>query len=266
LRVDQRTTSWNSRYTFSAKEKDAESGYGYFGARYYDSDLSIWLSVDPMSDKYPSFSPYSYCANNPIKYWDPDGRWIPGLDDDGKVTYTAEKGDNHDTFVKQFYTNGKSKEIFKNAGLGTNEGDVKTGAVIKGDAVKKATGNDVLKGDWYNMTKTQKVAQAIFAINHSNSKGQYEFDFNDYASGFNNTREQYSNVTLPTSKGNITIRNFSMWLTSGNTKVMNNFQWSSNGDDVEKFDYRIPSGEGRRSMMMFSIDPSYVKKFSAILR
>ena len=28
------------------------------------SDLSIWLSVDPMSDKYPRVSPYTYCANS----------------------------------------------------------------------------------------------------------------------------------------------------------------------------------------------------------
>jgi RHS repeat-associated protein len=76
LRVDQHTTSWNSRYTFSAKEKDEESGYGYFGARYYDSDLSIWLSVDPMSDKYPSLSPYAYVANNPVKLVDPNGKEV----------------------------------------------------------------------------------------------------------------------------------------------------------------------------------------------
>ena len=44
-------------------------------ARYYNSALSIWLSVDPMSDKYPSTSPYTYCANNPVKLVDPDGEW-----------------------------------------------------------------------------------------------------------------------------------------------------------------------------------------------
>ena len=60
-------------YTFSAKEKDAETGFSYFGSRYYSSDLSIWLSVDPMSDKYPSLSPYVYCADNPIKLVDPNG-------------------------------------------------------------------------------------------------------------------------------------------------------------------------------------------------
>ena len=63
-------------YTFSAKEKDSETSLSYFGARYYSSDLSIWLSVDPMSDKYPSLSPYVYCADNPIKLVDPNGDTI----------------------------------------------------------------------------------------------------------------------------------------------------------------------------------------------
>ena len=44
--------------------------------RHYNSDLSIWLSVDPMADKYPGVSPYTYCANNPVRLVDPDGREI----------------------------------------------------------------------------------------------------------------------------------------------------------------------------------------------
>jgi len=60
-------------YTFSAKEKDSETGLSYFGSRYYSSDLSVWLSVDPMASKYPSLSPYVYCANNPVRVVDPDG-------------------------------------------------------------------------------------------------------------------------------------------------------------------------------------------------
>ncbi len=42
-------------------------------ARHYNSALSIWLSVDPMADKYPSISPYAYCSWNPIKLVDPKG-------------------------------------------------------------------------------------------------------------------------------------------------------------------------------------------------
>ena len=58
---------------FTGKEKDSESGYYYFGARYFMPNLSIWNSVDPMADKYPSLSPYNYCAWNPMKLVDPMG-------------------------------------------------------------------------------------------------------------------------------------------------------------------------------------------------
>lgn len=68
-------------YTFSAKEKDAETGYSYFGSRYYSSDLSIWLSVDPMAAKYPSLSPYTYCADNPVRLVDPNGEENINFDD-----------------------------------------------------------------------------------------------------------------------------------------------------------------------------------------
>ena len=57
------------------EQKDYESGFHYYGARYYDSEaLTGWLSVDPMKDKYPSMSPYNYCAWDPVKLVDPDGR------------------------------------------------------------------------------------------------------------------------------------------------------------------------------------------------
>jgi len=63
-------------YKFTAKELDNETSYTYFGARYYDSELSGWLSVDPMSDKYPSLSPYCYSADNPVVLKDPNGMLI----------------------------------------------------------------------------------------------------------------------------------------------------------------------------------------------
>jgi RHS repeat-associated protein len=56
-----------------------EEWYSYFGARYYDPNLSIWLSVDPLSDKYSSLSAYAYTANNPLNIIDPDGNYLFGL-------------------------------------------------------------------------------------------------------------------------------------------------------------------------------------------
>ena len=58
-----------------SEQRDEETGYGYFGARYMDHELmTSWLSVDPLADKYPSISPYAYCAWNPVKLVDPNGR------------------------------------------------------------------------------------------------------------------------------------------------------------------------------------------------
>ena len=62
-------------FSFTGKENDAETGYGYFGARYMDHELmTMWLSVDPQADKYPNISPYNYCMWNPIKMIDPNGK------------------------------------------------------------------------------------------------------------------------------------------------------------------------------------------------
>ena len=75
--VNQRTSNYSERFTFTGKERDEETGYGYFGARYMDHELTtMWLSVDPMADKYPGISPYAYCAWNPVKLVDPDGREV----------------------------------------------------------------------------------------------------------------------------------------------------------------------------------------------
>ena len=81
--------SYYSDCTFTGKERDEETGYGYFGARYMDHELmAMWLSVDPMADKYPVVSPYAYCAWNPVKLVDPDGRDFETIVDHEKKTIT----------------------------------------------------------------------------------------------------------------------------------------------------------------------------------
>ena len=77
-----------SHSSFTGKERDEETGYGYFGARYMDHELmTMWLSVDPMSDKYPSISPYAYCAWNPVKLVDPDGRDVWEINKSGELIW-----------------------------------------------------------------------------------------------------------------------------------------------------------------------------------
>ena len=85
LWVDQQATGYSERFKFTSKERDSESGYDYFGARYYSSTLPMWLSVDPLSDKYPHISPYAYCSWNPVNKIDPNGMWIESAWDAANV-------------------------------------------------------------------------------------------------------------------------------------------------------------------------------------
>ncbi len=85
-------TSFSSRFRFNGKEWEGRAlknkpgayfsegaslprgkGNYYYGARYYDPKISVWLSVDPLADEYPSLSPYNFVANNPIMLIDPTG-------------------------------------------------------------------------------------------------------------------------------------------------------------------------------------------------
>ena len=87
-------------FVFTGKERDPETGYSYFGARYYDSDLSgLFLSVDPMSDKYPSISPYAYCAWNPVKLVDPDGEDIWEINQQGKIVNHIKSNDRDAFYI-----------------------------------------------------------------------------------------------------------------------------------------------------------------------
>ena len=89
-------------FVFTGKEKDEETGYGYFGARYMDHELmTMWLSVDPMSDKYPNITPYAYCNWNPVRFVDPDGRELTDFKDKkGNLIKHIEDGQNVSYVIK----------------------------------------------------------------------------------------------------------------------------------------------------------------------
>jgi RHS repeat-associated protein len=76
--IREYTTGIN-RYKFTEKERDAETAYDYFGARYYNNKLGVWLSVDPIGTKYPSWSPYNYVKNNPLNFRDEQGDSLKGI-------------------------------------------------------------------------------------------------------------------------------------------------------------------------------------------
>ena len=62
-------------YKYNGKELDTKKGLNWYdyGARHYDAAIGRFATVDPMAEKYYSWSPYTYCLDNPIKYIDPNG-------------------------------------------------------------------------------------------------------------------------------------------------------------------------------------------------
>ena len=112
LEIADNQYSLNGYFASSStgKEKDSETGFYYFGARYYDPTLSgLFLSVDPMADQYPSLSPYAYCAWNPVKIVDPDGREIDEYRlnvETGELYFYKETDDAEDCIHSGYYTSG----------------------------------------------------------------------------------------------------------------------------------------------------------------
>ena len=56
-------------------QRDEETGLDYRGgARFYDSDIARFLSLDPLAADFASWSPYNYVLGNPVILVDPDGQ------------------------------------------------------------------------------------------------------------------------------------------------------------------------------------------------
>jgi RHS repeat-associated protein len=65
----------NQPYKYNGKELDQMHGLNLYdySARYYESAIGRFTTVDPLAEKYYSISPYVYCGNNPLRFIDPTG-------------------------------------------------------------------------------------------------------------------------------------------------------------------------------------------------
>jgi RHS repeat-associated protein len=123
------------KYKYNGKELQDENIGGNqlnlydFGARNYDPALGRWMNVDPLAEKFPAWSPYSFCFDNPLKFIDLDGKeptdhWQ--LNKLGKLVLIKKTNDNFNVFFdetgkKLFQTNEMSKEMTTKAWEGKGD-------------------------------------------------------------------------------------------------------------------------------------------------
>jgi RHS repeat-associated protein len=73
--LDETNPTVSFRYGYTGRERDLESGLYYYRARYYDSNVGRFISVDPIGFAAGDTNLYRYVGNNSTNYTDPTGMW-----------------------------------------------------------------------------------------------------------------------------------------------------------------------------------------------
>ncbi|MGI6320319.1 MAG: RHS repeat domain-containing protein [Bacteroidales bacterium] len=159
---------WATPYKFNGKELDEETGLYYYGARYYTPQYGIWLSVDPLSDKFPHQSNYMYCSGRPVTVVDPDGR------DEWEVNYGTGKLSKVNE--NKHYVNDKGNRITVKQGE-TYSGSEDLSKYTEVDKLSNKSGEsiDLTKGV-LGLKQTQENDYQSFSMStHSEAEKMYYF-------------------------------------------------------------------------------------------
>jgi RHS repeat-associated protein len=159
-------------YQFNAKEKDEESGMYYYSARYYAPP--VFISRDPLFEKYPFMSPYAYCANNPVIYIDPTGEELeivcPATQEKYAYTPGMDIPDGASEFVSNAiaHLNTINKTESGGAMIGELHSSTNTFSIIKGNE-NTFKASDITKA-YANQIKTDPDYALAYQSYQANGK------------------------------------------------------------------------------------------------
>ena len=119
-----------------------------------------------MADKYPSISPYAYCAWNPVKLVDPDGRDIYHFNNDGSFSHkTKAKGAHKGEIMYKGETVSFSFADPVNDPKSIEEGTIQKLDIVSNDRIKEYLN----KAGVYDMKRHNWKDKISYLINESNA-------------------------------------------------------------------------------------------------
>ena len=154
-------------FKYNGKELDRVHGLDWYdyGARRYDPAFCQFTQMDPLCEQYPHLSPYAYCAGNPVRYVDPDGKdWYEN--EKGQMAWTdhIDQKSLDDNKISGRYM-GKVVLIFngsRNEKLGKGENLFGKGAVLaKATLYGRDGADDITEFDGFTMSSDFKTFGAI---------------------------------------------------------------------------------------------------------
>ena len=176
---------WGDLEGWNAKELDEENGMYYYSARYYAPPT--FISRDPKFEDYPSISPYTYCANNPLIMIDPTGEdWFQN-ELTGEVYFNSEVGKN-------------------GAGTGNMSGE---GWKWMGDNNMMGTVDNNFVNQYHSLAQEGGGTVSIFnAFNENGVHDGYEMNFGSNSEQFMNQNGYEKQPTQYTEYSNTTTNQY----------------------------------------------------------